>query len=170
MKIVEMKVTPIAISDPPLLNAAGLHAPYALRTIVEMFTDDGIYGLGEVPGSTQITEALEKAREVVIGQSPFELNIIKAALEARFGADQSSRGVSPWDKRTHVHIWSAIEVACFDLMGKITGQPVVNLLGGRVRDKVDFSAYLFYKYEGAGGTLGFATDEHCNRLGCCTTS
>ena len=45
MRIIEMHVTPIAIGDPPLLNAAGLHAPYALRTIIEIVTDDGITGL-----------------------------------------------------------------------------------------------------------------------------
>ena len=33
-KIKEFNITPIAVVDPPLLNAAGLHAPYALRTIV----------------------------------------------------------------------------------------------------------------------------------------
>jgi glucarate dehydratase len=43
-------------------------------------------------------------------------------------------------------------------MGKATGRPVVDLLGGRARDRVPFSAYLFYKYEGAGGALGFDTD------------
>ena len=69
MKITDMHVTPIAITDPPLLNAAGLHAPYALRTIVEIVTDNNIYGLGEVPGSVASTKALEAAREVVIGSS-----------------------------------------------------------------------------------------------------
>ncbi len=51
MKIIDLRVTPVAIGDPPLLNAAGVHAAYALRTIVEVVTDDGVYGLGEVPGS-----------------------------------------------------------------------------------------------------------------------
>ena len=37
-KIKEFHITPIAVTDPPLLNAAGLHAPYALRTIVELIT------------------------------------------------------------------------------------------------------------------------------------
>jgi glucarate dehydratase len=59
-----------------------------------------------------------------------------------------------------VHIFSAIEVACLDIMGKIMNRPVVDLLGGRRRDSVPFSAYLFYKYEGAGGLLGFDTDPH----------
>jgi glucarate dehydratase len=160
MKILEVHVTPIAISDPPLLNAAGLHAPFALRTIVEIVTDNGLYGLGEVPGGARITAALEQARETIIGQSPFALNAIRAALQSRFEHQPDARGQSPWDKRTHVHVLSAIEVACFDLMGKVTGRPVVDLLGGKARDKVEFSAYLFYKYEGAGGTLGFNTDAN----------
>lgn len=161
MKIVELRVTPIAVGDPPLLNAAGLHAPYALRTIVELVTDDNIYGLGEVPGSAATTAALESARDVVIGKDPFQLNAIKAELVDRFGEDESkARGESPWDRRTHVHVYSGIEVACFDIMGKATGRPVVDLLGGQARDRVDFSAYLFYKYEGAGGPLEFGTDPH----------
>lgn len=161
MKIKEMHVTPIAVGDPPLLNAAGLHAPYALRTIVELVTDDGIYGLGEVPGSLATTEALESARDLVIGKDPFQLNAIKADLINRYGQDESvARGESPWDKRTHVHVYSGIEVACFDIMGKATGHPVVDLLGGRARDRVDFSAYLFYKHKGAGGSLEFDTDPN----------
>lgn len=161
MKIKEMHVTPIAIGDPPLLNAAGLHAPYALRIVVEIVTDDNIYGLGEVPGSTATLAALNSAREVVIGNDPFQLNGIKAKLVERYGEDEAeARGESPWDRRTHVHVYSAIEVACFDIMGKTTGRPVVDLLGGRARDRVDFSAYLFYKYEGAGGPLEFGTDPN----------
>ncbi len=45
MKIVDMRVTPIALVDPPLRSAFGLHAPYALRTIVELVTDDGLVGI-----------------------------------------------------------------------------------------------------------------------------
>ena len=43
-------------------------------------------------------------------------------------------------------------------MGKSVGRPVVDLLGGAARERVPFSAYLFYKYEGAGGELGFGRD------------
>ncbi|NJM08709.1 hypothetical protein HC891_24760 [Candidatus Gracilibacteria bacterium] len=41
MRIVEMRITPIAFGDPPLRAAFGLHAPYALRTIIELVADDG---------------------------------------------------------------------------------------------------------------------------------
>ncbi len=174
MHITDIHITPIAISDPPLLNAAGLHAPYALRTIIEIVTDNGIYGLGEVPGSAATTAALEATREVLVGKDPFQLNQIYAELADRFGVTQGKtnfsqaynlangekRGDSPWDRRRLVHVYSAIEVACFDIMGKATGRPVCDLLGGRLRDRVPFSAYLFFKYEGAGGELGLGTDPN----------
>ena len=97
MRITDVHVTPIAVTDPPLRNAAGLHAPYALRTIVEIVTDDNIYGLGEVPGSDDTTAALEAAREVLIGQDPFQLNAILLGLSDRFG--QKNGGAGAWNRR-----------------------------------------------------------------------
>jgi glucarate dehydratase len=161
MKISDMHVTPIAVSDPPLLNAAGLHAPYALRTIVEIVTHDGLYGLGEVPGNTATTAALESARAAVVGHDPFQLNAIQAAIHRHLGRAVATNGrQGRWTARRVPHVFSAVEVACYDVMGKAVGRPVCDLLGGRVRDRVDFSAYLFYKYEGAGGSLGMGTDPH----------
>ena len=157
--IKEMVITPIAIADPPLLNAAGLHAPYALRTIVELITNDNISGISEVPGNMDIDAALATARQLLIGKDPLQMNGIRRMLENAFGKETAAqRGDAPWDQRKLVHIFSAIEVACMDIAGKITGLPVAELLGGRVRDRVPFSAYLFYKYEGAGGQWGFETD------------
>jgi len=157
--IKEIIITPIAIVDPPLLNAAGLHAPYALRTIVELITEDNISGISEIPGNSDIDAALESARDLLIGKDPFQLNDIRRVLENAFGRETAAqRGETPWDQRKLVHIFSAIEVACMDIIGKVTGLPVVDLLGGRMRDQVPFSAYLFYKYEGAGGQWGFDLD------------
>ncbi len=159
MHIQEIRVTPIAISDPPLLNAAGLHAPYALRTIIELIDDHGITGLSEIPGSQAITETLQSAADILVGQDPFDLQRIFERLTERFDQREGDqRGQAPWDQRTLVHIFSAIEVACLDLIGKTVDRPVVDLLGGRCRDRVPFSAYLFIKREGAGGPLEFATD------------
>lgn len=161
MKITEMHVTPIAVTDPPLLNAAGLHAPYALRTIVELVTEEGVYGLGEVPGSAAMTAALDDAANVVVGMDPFQLNAIQRTLYARYRSDAARpANIGPMNIRRLDAMYSAIEVACFDIMGKVTGRPVYDLLGGRVRDRVDFSAYLFFKHPGAGGALGFDLDPH----------
>jgi glucarate dehydratase len=158
-RIKGIHITPIAIVDPPLLNAAGLHAPYALRTILEIVTDDHISGISEIPGTADIDAALEESKQVLIGKDVFELNDIRQCLENRFGVDSTKdRGLAPWDQRKLVHIFSAVEVACMDIMGKVMGRPVVDLLGGKMRDRVPFSAYLFYKYEGAGGKFEFNTD------------
>ncbi|WP_421827457.1 enolase C-terminal domain-like protein [Larkinella sp.] len=158
-KIKEITVTPIAVVDPPLLNAAGLHAPYALRTIVELVTDDGISGISEIPGNSDIDAALEASKPLLIGRDVFQLHEIRQVLVDHFGTDTAAqRGDAPWDQRKMVHIFSSIEVACLDIIGKVVGRPVVDLLGGKMRDRVPFSAYLFYKYEGAGGKLAFDTD------------
>ena len=159
MKITEMHITPIALGDPPLLNAAGLHAPYCLRTVVELKTDDGLTGLAEVPGSVAVDAALAAVRDVVIGADPRNWHGLRARLAERCSPETSvSRGDKPWDGRTRVQVYSALDVAGLDIQGKAFGVPVAALLGGVVRERVPYSAYLFYKYEGAGGALAFGTD------------
>ncbi|HQS04189.1 MAG: glucarate dehydratase [Sphingobacteriales bacterium 17-39-43] len=155
-RIKDIVITPIAIVDPPLLNAAGLHAPYALRIILEIITDDQISGISEIPGTSDIEQALYEAKELLIGKDVFQLNQIRTVLTERFGSESPlARGETPWDQRKLVHIFSSVEVACMDIMGKVLGRPIVDLLGGKMRESVPFSAYLFYKYEGAGGEFGF---------------
>lgn len=159
MKITGMHITPIALGDPPLLNAAGLHAPYCLRTVVELVTDNGLTGLAEVPGSGAVDAALAAVRDVVIGADPRNWHALRAKLAERCSPETSaSRGDKPWDGRTRVQVYSALDVACLDIQGKAYGVPVAALLGGVVRERVPYSAYLFYKYEGAGGERAFGTD------------
>ncbi len=159
MRITEMHLTPIALGDPPLLNAAGLHAPYCLRTVIELVADNGLRGLAEVPGSAATNAKLAAAREVAIGRDPLNWHALRGALRAHFGTEASaSRGDKPWDQRSLVQVESAFDVACLDLAGRAYDLPVATLLGGIVRERVPYSAYLFYKYEGAGGELGFGTD------------
>ncbi len=154
-----MQVTPIALGDPPLLNAAGLHAPYCLRTIVELRTDDGVTGVAEVPGGVAVTDALQDARDAVLGADPLNWHALRARIAERASPEPSAtRGDKPWDGRTRVQVFSALDVACLDIAGKAFDVPVATLLGGIVRERVPYSAYLFYKYEGAGGALGWDID------------
>ena len=162
MQITEMHVTPIAISDPPLLNAAGLHAPYALRTIVELVSDDHIYGLGEMPGGAEMVSLLESIRDLVLGRDPFQLNALSLAITERLAQTAQPGQADAAREKRAARAFSALEIACLDLMGKAAGRPVVDLLGGRVRERVPFSAYLFYKHPGAGGALGFDSDPHAS--------
>lgn len=159
MYIAEYRVTPIAFSDAPVHAASGLHAPYALRTIIELVSNTGIVGIGETHGGADVVAELEAVRDLVLGSDPFKLASLEYTLAGLAGEWKSgdvhnaARGLK-WPPRT----FGAIEVACLDLIGKALGQPVCNLLGGPVRDRVDFSAYLFYKQAGAGGKFGFEND------------
>jgi glucarate dehydratase len=157
MKIVEMRVTPVALADPPLRSAFGLHAPYALRTIIELVTDDGRVGLSETHGGDAVLRDLESARPLVVGMDPYHLS----RLEYLLSGEERGHGradLQPWEGKVGSpgRTFAAIEVACLDLIGQATGQPVCNLLGGKFRDDVPFSAYLFYKHAGAGGPDGLA--------------
>lgn len=158
MKIVEYRVTPIAFGDPPLRAAFGLHAPYALRTIVELVADDGTTGVSETHGGVAVVADLEAVRDLVIGRDPFQLAPLEATIWSSGG--QRAAGSALWEGRlsSPPRTFGAIEVACLDLIGKVLGRPVCDLLGGRVREQVPFSAYLFYKHAGAGGPWGFEQD------------
>jgi glucarate dehydratase len=156
VKIREMRVVPVAMADPPLRSAFGLHAPYALRTIVQLITDEGITGLGETYGGAIPLRDLEAARERVIGQDPWYLTRIEAAVAG--DPTMAPNKDRPWEGTlsSPVQTFSPIEVACYDIIGKATGRPVADLLGGRYREAVPFSAYLFYKHAGLGGADGLA--------------
>jgi glucarate dehydratase len=149
-----------------------LHAPYALRTIVELKSTDGITGISETYGGDGPLAALEAARPRVEGMDPFRLAGLRQSLAADMGAPSSDAGdrtqtwlvpgENPLDAQARTY--AAIEVACLDLIGKAVGKPVCDLVGGRVRDAVPFSAYLFYKHAGGGG---FGDDQREDEYGEC---
>lgn len=155
MRITDLRIHSLAISDPPLRSSYGLHAPYALRTIVELESDEGVIGITETYGGEAQVKQLEALRGQIIGANPYKLTgFLSPMIEGQGGGDARSQthhvpGENPLDATTRT--FAAIEVACLDLIGKFVGQPVCELIGGRVRDEVPFSAYPFYKHAGGGG-------------------
>jgi glucarate dehydratase len=127
-----------------------------MRVIVQLITDEGITGLGETYGGAIPLRDLEAARERVIGQDPWYLTRIEAAVAG--DPTMAPNKDRPWEGTlsSPVQTFSPIEVACYDIIGKATGRPVADLLGGRYREAVPFSAYLFYKHAGLGGADGLA--------------
>src|SRR4051795_10007796 len=73
MKITELVLHPIAIADPPLRSSYGLHAPFALRTVVELKTDSGLTGIAETYGGDGPLAGLEAVRHRVVGMDPWQL-------------------------------------------------------------------------------------------------
>lgn len=150
LRITDVSVTPIAFPDPPLLNSAGIHQPWALRAIVEVRTADGLTGLGETYGDAPHLELLRRAAAVLPGLDVFDVaGVHRRVADAVGGADASDRhGLTGPSSRakTLLRVFSPFEVACLDLQGQGVGRPVSDLLGGRHRDSVPFSAYLFHKW------------------------
>lgn len=155
MKIEALRVTPIALGDPPLLNAAGLHAPYALRIVLELVVESGLVGISEIPGDVAVLEAFAKLAPKLRGIGVLDQARQRACIVETLGQVPDERGNRPWDARKLVHVESALEVACLDLVGKRLDCRVADLLGGPVRERVPYSAYLFFKHDGAGGPHGF---------------
>jgi glucarate dehydratase len=127
--ITEISITPIALPDPPILAASGCHGPYFLRNIVELRTDAGVIGIGETHGGEAVTAGLERARKVVVGQNAFAYQRVARELQALGMA-----------------CYAGIELAALDACGRATGRRLCELVGGPVRDSVEFAAYLFYRY------------------------
>ena len=73
MIIKDLRIHSIAIADPPLRSSYGLHSPYALRTILELESEDGIIGINETYGGEAPASALQAIREKVIGNRGFRV-------------------------------------------------------------------------------------------------
>ena len=137
LRIADIRVTPIAFADPPLLNNSGCHQPYALRSIIEVETEDGVVGLGESYGTKPVLDGLAAISPALIGSPVTDLNGLWSAGRATL------RGAAG---RLLPRVVGAVEVAMWDALGKSIGCRVCNLLGGQLRETVPFSAYLFYKF------------------------
>jgi glucarate dehydratase len=129
LTITNVRVTPIALPDPPILAASGCHGPYFLRNIIEIETDAGITGIGETHGGERNTRELERCREHLVGKSPLAYRQFSQPPLELGGA-----------------VYAGIELACLDAIGRATGLRVCELLGGPVRERVEFAAYLFFRF------------------------
>jgi glucarate dehydratase len=141
MKITDISVRTVAVPlEAPLRHSTGVHPGYFQRTILQLYTDEGITGLSEVGGGDQ-RGALLRLKARLVGEDPFHLERIK------------QRTLRQIYYLSNARLYAAIEIACLDIQGKALRRPLSDLIGGRVADRVPFSAYLFYRYEekGVGG-------------------
>jgi glucarate dehydratase len=139
MKIVDLKARTVAIPTNSMLrHNTGVHPGYLMRTVVELVTDEGIVGLGEVGGGDQ-RGALLKLKPRIVGMDPFDLEAIKLKVLRAIYYLSNAR------------LYGALEIACLDIQGKAAGVPMHALLGGKVRDAVPMIAYLFWRYDRPGG-------------------
>src|SRR4051812_44130543 len=144
MKIIDVRATTVTVPlEAPLRHANGCHWGRFVRTIVEIESDTGLVGLGEMGGGGESAIATVRAlRTSLVGRDPALLEDMRFLL--------ANPTASLYNNRTQVV--AALEFACLDLLGQAWGVPVCDILGGRVRDRVPFASYLFFRYAGADGT------------------
>ena len=108
---------------------------------VKVHTDKGIHGIGEgtLNGFIKTTEAgVVELKHLAIGQDPRRINALAKRMLDSVSLDGG-----------HIHrtVIAAVEVACWDILGKSLGVPIHQLLGGRVRDSVLGYANGWYRTE-----------------------
>lgn len=155
MRIADVKVTPIAVPDVPLLNTKGVHQTVFLRAIIEVETDTGLIGLGEAYGAKRTLTGLKKVAPKLEGLDPYNLRDLRQRIEAALpDAGGVNAPTALADHKLVDVVYSAFEIACLDLRGKEVGRPLYDLLGGAVRHEIPFGGYLFFKFAARPDAVG----------------
>ena len=147
MKIVDIRPTTVTVPlEAPLRHANGCHWGRFVRTIVEVETDEGLIGLGEMGGGGESAEAAFRGlKSYLVGHDPLQLEQLYWKI--------CNPTASLYNNRAQLH--AAIEFACIDLIGKKLDIRACDLLGGALRDEVPFASYLFFRHRdektGRGG-------------------
>ena len=136
--IAAIRATPVTVPlEAPILHSNGAHWGRFVRTIVEVETADGYVGLGEMGGGGEdATRAFAGLVPYLDGHDVFALEALRLKI--------CNPTASLYNNRTQLH--AAIEFACLDIIGQKLGVPVHALLGGKLRETVDFASYLFFRY------------------------
>jgi glucarate dehydratase len=138
MKIRDIRATTVTVPlEAPLRHANGCHWGRFVRTIVEVETDNGIIGLGEMGGGGESAEAVFRSMKTyLVGHDPARIEEMRFLI--------ANPTASLYNNRTQ--ILAALEFACLDILGQAWGVPVSEILGGRLRDRVQFASYCFWRY------------------------
>lgn len=136
MRITGLAVTPVAVPfrHDELWAYGGRRGLVSL--LVELATDEGVTGLGEAPAypSADIVAAvLHSVQPLVLGEDPFRIERISKRIDVA-GTWHHVGATSP--------AIAAVEMACWDVVGKVCGQPLANLFGGPVRERAEYIYYL----------------------------
>jgi D-galactarolactone cycloisomerase len=138
MKIVKIKSAGLRGGTPEGGWANELKPQDCVHTLITVFTDEGVTGWGSVFTNDGLVQAALKVLEPLYsGENPLEPERVSEKLHAH----------TFWMGRggTITHTISGIDIAMWDILGKVTGQPVGRLLGGRYRERVRSYASLLMR-------------------------
>jgi len=137
-RISDIRATTVTVPlDAPLRHANGAHWGRFVRTIVQVYTDEGLVGLGEIGGGGEsAVTTIEGLKPYLLGHDPVQTEALRWKI--------ANPTASLYNNRTQ--LLAALEFACLDIAGQATGLRVCDLLGGTLRERVPFASYLFYRY------------------------
>ncbi|MGE5568983.1 MAG: mandelate racemase/muconate lactonizing enzyme family protein [Rhodospirillales bacterium] len=113
--------------------------PWKNWLFAKVITDSGLYGIGEGTANffaKTVETSIHELKPLILGMDPFQIEIISQKL---------IRDVYTEGGQTHMCAVAAIEIACWDIIGKACNQPVYNLLGGRCHEKLRAYANGWYR-------------------------
>jgi L-alanine-DL-glutamate epimerase-like enolase superfamily enzyme len=129
MRIERIEVTGLTGATPAAGWALELGHDDVVHTLVSVHTDEGVTGLGSVYSHDALVRAaIDVLAPLVIGEHALEPERVSEKLHQH----------TFWLGRggTLTHAISGLDIALWDILGKVTGQPVGRLLGGRYRERV----------------------------------
>ena len=135
MQIERIETTRVNVPfEAPILWSQGSRSS-TTRTLIKIYTDAGITGIGETRGDDGIEESIRQMAGKLKGEDPFNIeNILerfhmKAYFQGYFG----------------LAAVAGIEIALWDIIAKKADRPLCDMIGGRYRSEVPFSGYIFFR-------------------------
>lgn len=147
MRITRVTATPVSVPiEAPRRHSDGV-TDSTVRTILQIGSDDGAIGLGEV-GPRVSPDRIRAVTAKLTGEDPFQIERLRLlCVGGKFYSQEAAS------------LFAAIEMACLDLQGKELGRPVSDLLGGRLRDRIPLIAYVYRREPTATSAAVASTDE-----------
>lgn len=145
MKITDVKTLRLRAPIPTegqVFSRSGVRNTRA-ATLIQVDTDDGISGIGSASGNSQLIEFIvaKVLKPLIVGMDPMNIDAIWDTAYIRGGHKEfGTRGAG-------VVALSGMDIALWDILGKVRGEPLYRMLGGKVRDKVPVYATALYPEE-----------------------
>lgn len=159
--VVAVTATPVNVPlEAPYRAHFGMFSGFS-KTIVEVRSSDGVVGLGEAPNPALARLIDEVIAPRLVGADPYDL----ADCERR--CLPPVQGYKNTDDVAIVLAYGGVEMALWDLIGKLEGRSIASLLGGRVRNEVAFTDYFAMRErkDGRGGEqTPIEVARYCSRV------
>ena len=147
MKITDIGTIRLRAAIPPtgqVFSRSGVRATRS-ATLVQVHTDEGVSGIGSCSGNGELIDVIvgKVLKPLLVGMDPTDIGAIWDTAYVRGGHKEfGTRGIG-------VVALSGIDVALWDILGKVHAKPVYQLLGGKCRDRVPVYATALYPEEPA---------------------